>query len=428
MPELITHTSAAAAHALDPSFGGPEELLRLKADYLMPCVHHFYRRPPQIVRGAGCRLFDQDGRPYLDCLSGVAVMNAGHCNPDIIEPAIDQIRTLQHTTTIYLTEPQLRLAEKLAQITPGDLGRSFFCASGSEATEGAMLLACMHTRRPGIIAMTGGLHGRTRWGINVTGLPMWRTDPFPLEHVHHAPFGDVAALRDVLHRHFGQIAAVIAEPIQGNGGIVVPPDDYWPAVRALCDEMGVLLIFDEVQTGFNRTGAWFACEHWGVVPDILCLSKAMGNGFPIAAFVTTDAVAASFSRPSASTHGGNPVSATAALATIEFHERHDLGRSASRLGSQLGQGLAEIAAEYPRHCGPPRGKGLMQGLPIIEGAAPAPALADELLERLKDQGILAGKTGPDRNILSFLPPLVIEAAEIEEVCSALDLALRSAAG
>ena len=424
MPELAAHPPAVA---VGPSFEGPDELLRLKAEYLMPCVHHFYRRPPQIVRGAGCRLFDHDGRDYLDCLSGVAVMNAGHCNPEIIEPAIDQIRTLQHTTTIYLTEPQLRLAEKLAEITPGNLRRSFFCASGSEATEGAMLLACMHTRRPGIIAMTGGLHGRTRWGINATGLPMWRTDPFPLQHVHHAPFGDPAALRDLLHRHRGQVAAVIAEPIQGNGGIVVPPADYWPAVRALCDETGVLLVFDEVQTGFNRTGAWFACEHWGVVPDILCLSKAMGNGFPIAAFITTDSLAASFSRPSASTHGGNPVSATAALATIEFHERNDLGRRASRLGCQLAQSLAEISEEHPRLCDRPRGKGLMQGLPITKDGTPAPALADELLERLKDQGILAGKTGADRNILSFIPPLVIEAAEIDEICIALDLTLRNAA-
>jgi 4-aminobutyrate aminotransferase-like enzyme len=350
-------------------------------------------------------------------------MNAGHCNPEVIEPVIDQIRTLQHTTTIYLTEPQLRLAEKLAELAPGDLRRSFFCASGSEATEGAMLLACLHTQRPGIIAMTGSLHGRTRWAMNATGLPMWRSDPFPLEHVHHATFGDVAALRDLLHRHRDQIAAVIAEPIQGNGGIVVPPDDYWPAVRALCDEMGVLLILDEVQTGFNRTGAWFACAHWGVAPDILCLSKAMGNGFPIAAFVATDAIAASFSRPSASTHGGNPVSATAALATIAFHERYELGCRASRFGRQLAHGLAAIAADHPRRCGQPRGKGLMQAVPIIESGAPAPGLADELLERLKDQGVLAGKTGPDRNILSFLPPLVIEAGEIEEICTALAQAL-----
>src|SRR5688572_23541351 len=194
-------TDAAAPRPVPPRAAGPAELLRLKSEYLVPCVYHFYRRPPQICAGVGSYVIDQDDRWYLDCVSGVTVMSAGHCNPAIIEPAIEQIRTLQHTTSIFLTEPVLRLAERLATITPGGgvLRRSFFCASGSEAVEAALLVAALHTGRREVIAMTGGLHGRTRWAMNATGLPAWRTDPFPLDTVHHVPFGDASALANVLH-------------------------------------------------------------------------------------------------------------------------------------------------------------------------------------------------------------------------------------
>ena len=314
---------------------GPEELLRLKREYLIPCVYHFYKNPPQIVAGRGSYLIDHAGRSYLDFFTGVTVMSAGHCNPEIIEPAIAQIRQLQHTTSIYLTEPVLRLAEALARIAPGEIRRSFFCASGSEAIEGALLLAALHTRRRGIIAMTGSLHGRTRWAMNATGLEMWRTDPFPIDEVTRIPFGDIASLENALKTFDATFPrSVIAEPIQGNGGVVVPPPDYWPAVRKLCDRFGVLLVLDEVQTGFNRTGKWFACENWGIVPDILVTSKSLGNGFPIAAFMTTDAIASSYTRPGASTYGGNPVCATAALATIRLHAEHRLGDRAEATGHQ----------------------------------------------------------------------------------------------
>src|SRR5687767_11978589 len=155
------------------------ELLRLKKQYLVPCVYHFYQRPPVIVAGEGCWLIDDTDRRYLDCYSGVGVMSAGHGNAEIIEPALEQIRALQHTTSIYLTEPVLRLAEALAGVTPPGLTRSFFCTSGSEAVEGALLLAALHTKRPDVVALENSLHGRTRWAMNVTGLPLWRTDPFP---------------------------------------------------------------------------------------------------------------------------------------------------------------------------------------------------------------------------------------------------------
>jgi 4-aminobutyrate aminotransferase/4-aminobutyrate aminotransferase/(S)-3-amino-2-methylpropionate transaminase len=392
--------------------------LRLKREYLIPCVYHFYKNPPQIVAGDGAYLVDHTGRRYLDFFSGVTVMSAGHCNPAIIEPAIAQIRQLQHTTSIYLTEPVLRLAETLAQIAPGSIRRSFFCASGSEAVEGALLLAALHTGRRGIIAMTGSLHGRTRWAMNATGLEMWRTDPYPIDEVTRIPFGDFGALEDALKSAAELPAAVIAEPIQGNGGIVVPPAGYWPAVRALCDRFGVLLVLDEVQSGFNRTGKWFACENWGIAPDVLVMSKSLGNGFPIAAFMTTDAIAASYTRPGASTYGGNPVSATAALTTIRFHTEQRLGERATRMGHRLRERLAASVNGHP-YFGKPHGLGLMIGMTVQDHVGSfAAAMCDSILETLKDHGVLAGKTGPGRNVLTFMPPLTISDDEADQFLDA----------
>lgn len=403
---------------------GPEALLDLKKTYLVPCVYHFYRDPPEIVAAEGVYLIDHTGRRYLDCYSGVTVMNAGHCNPAIIEPAIEQIRTLQHTTTIYLTEPILRLAEKLADLAPGDLKRSFFCASGSEATEGALLLAALHTGRPEVVAMSNGLHGRTRWVDNATGLPMWRSDPFPLRDVHHVGFNDLVDLERVLDERAGQVSAVIAEPIQGNGGINVPASEYWPAVRRLCHARGILLILDEVQTGFNRTGRWFACGHWNVVPDIMAVSKALGNGFPIAALVTTDSIAASYDRPGASTFGGNPVAATAALATLRFHESAGLGQRAATNGAYMLSRLTALAGQG-KVLANPRGKGLMLGVDIVDGdGKPDTDRMDLLLEDLKDRGFLCGKTGADRNVLTFMPPLTIERQVIDALLDALSSSLQ----
>lgn len=401
----------------------PDELLRLKEQYLVPCVYHFYRRPPHIVAAEDCWLIDHEGRRYLDAYCGVTVMSAGHANPEIIEPAIEQIRRLQHTTTIYLTEPLLRLAEALAAIVPAPLRRSFFCASGSEAVEGALLTAVLHTGRSDIVAMTDGLHGRTRWAMNATGLDLWRTDPFPLPTVHHVPFGDAAALAAVLDRHGDRIAAVLGEPVQGNGGIRIPSPAYWPAVRRMCTARRVLLVFDEVQTGLGRTGRWFAGEHWGVVPDVMTISKALGNGFPIAAFVTTDEIAASYRRPGASTHGGNPVSARAALAVLAFHKRRRLAERAAELGAVWLERLRALADATPCLAAP-RGLGLMIGVDVVgpDGEPDAPRL-DRLLEALKDRGVLAGKTGRGRNVLTFMPPLTIERAAIDSAMDALEQAL-----
>jgi 4-aminobutyrate aminotransferase-like enzyme len=404
-----------------------EQLLAAKRDFLVPCVYHFYQRPPVLVRGEGAYLFDSAGRRYLDCYCGVTVVSAGHSNPEILEAAIDQLRQLQHTTTIYLTEPMLDLARAIAELAPRPLRRSFFCASGSEANEGALLLATLATDRHECVYLREGLHGRTKWAMSVTGLDMWRTDPNPLLTAHAVPGpchpDSLPAIERLLRRK--TIAAVIAEPIQGNGGIVVPPDHYWPQLRQLCGQYGTLLIADEIQTAWNRTGRWFATQHWQVVPDIVTVAKALGNGFPIAAYLTSDAIAAHYTRPGAATFGGNLVSCRAALATLRFHERNELGRRSERLGAHLAGRLSQLQQRHPAFA-EVRGRGLMLGVELrAPDGSPAAALTDSLLERLKDAGYLIGKTGPGRNVLTFLPPLIVEAEELDGLVDALDCLLES---
>lgn len=415
-----------------------DELLRVKREYLVPCVYHFYRRPPVFVAAQDCELIDADGRRYLDLYSGVTVVNAGHCNAAINAVAAAQMARLDHTTTIYLSEPMLRLAERLARIAPGDLKRSFFCASGSEANETVLLLAALHTGRGNFVALTHSLHGRTKAAMSVTGLEMWRTDPAPLTTVHFAPRPEPAEGEQesgarlaaeleavVLRAGPDRIAAVIAEPIQGNGGIVIPPPDYWPRVRDVCNRHGMLLIFDEVQTGMNRTGRWWACEHWGVTPDILTTAKALANGYPIAAVITADRVAAAYTRPGASTFGGNPVGAAAALATIDFHEQHGLAQRSRSLGAHLVDRLRGLCAGRPllRRV---RGLGLMVAADVVTASGePSPERLDALLEELKDRGYLCGKTGPLRNVLTLMPPLTISRERLDAFVDELPAALEA---
>jgi 4-aminobutyrate aminotransferase-like enzyme len=402
-----------------------ERLLALKREYLVPCVYHFYREPPVLVRGGGAHLFDSAGRRFLDCYSGVSVMNAGHSNPEIIEPAIDQLRLLQHTTTIYLSEPMLELARVIAEKTPAGLKRSFFCASGSEANEGALLLATLATGRSECVYLKDGLHGRTKWAMSATGLDMWRTDPNPLCTDHAIPGprhpDSLTQLDELLRRE--TIAAVIAEPIQGNGGIVVPPAGYWAELRRLCTNYGTLLIADEIQTAWNRTGRWFCTQHWGVTPDIVTVAKALGNGFPIAAYVTTDAIAAHYTRPGAATFGGNLVACRAALAVLEFHELHQLGPRSAVLGAWLSAQLTELQQRHPAIT-EVRGLGLMIGVELREpnGGSAFTGL-DAVLEKMKDAGYLLGKTGPGRNVLTLMPPLVVEQSDLGHAVDALDQVL-----
>lgn len=416
---------------------GPQAIIEKKKQYLLPCSYHFYQDPPQLVRGSMQYLYDHAGKAYLDCFAGVSVMNCGHSNPEILKTTIQQMQTLQHTTTIYLTEPIVALGERLADYLPGNLTRSFFCMSGSEANEGALLLAKKHTGRKGLIALEGGLHGRTHLTMSLTGIPMWRTmdDPAPNtylaegyerkgnETAEAAMERSLAGIAKLLKDHAGEIAALIIEPIQGNGGIQVPHAQYFKRLQKLLHDAGALLIVDEVQTGYGRTGKNFAIEHFGVTPDILTSAKALGNGVPIAAFSTTDEIAAGFTSPSASTLGGNPVSSANSIAVLNYLESHQLKERAANLGKLLLEKLTKLKSEYPIITDV-RGIGLMVGAEIRNpDGTPSPETVDRILEHMKNHGFLIGKNGIHRNVLAFQPPLIVTKTDLLNMLAALESAL-----
>ncbi|MEK3761861.1 aspartate aminotransferase family protein [Paenibacillus sp. FSL P4-0338] len=418
---------------------GREAVAAKRKQYFYPCTAHFYRDAPQLVRGSMQYVYDEKGKEYTDFFAGVSVVACGHCNPAITSRTIAQLQQLQHTSPIYLTQPNVDLAERLEEVLPGTLRRTFFVNSGSEANEGALLLARMHTGRKGFIALEAGLHGRTNLTMSVTGLQMWRTDAYLDEDVafikrpyhpeltlEEAAAQSIQNLKEVLAAQGDTIAAMIVEPIQGNGGIVMPALSYFREVKALLEQYGVLLIDDEIQTGYGRTGAMFAMEHFGVVPDIISMAKALGNGVPIAAFSTTDEIAASLNKPSASTFGGNPVSAATALAVLDYIRDERLAERAAELGGQLKQGLLALQARYPALITDVRGSGLMLGAELAGSETEdAAAVTDYVLEELKDRGYLIGKNGIGRNVLAFQPPLVVTSGNIDALLDALHEVLQA---
>jgi len=336
----------------------------------------------------------------------------------------------------YLTEQIVNLAEELARVLPGDICRTFFCCSGSEANEGAALLATLYTGRSEFLAFQNGLHGRTKLGMSLTGLSFWRTDPNPTGGIVHVPpphclrclFGQEygqcgfqcidAVEKSILTATSGKPAAMFVEPIQGNGGIVMPPPEYFPRLRELLDRYNMLLIADEVQTGFGRTGEMFAMEHWNG-------GKALGGGTPVGFFSTTDEIAAVYTRPGASTFGGNPVTAQAGLKFLEILQRESLPQRSAVIGALLKKrlkaliGINDIVLDV-------RGSGLMVGAEVAgRSNITAAELTDTILERMKDAGYLIGKTGPDRNVLTFMPPLIIEDNQMNEAADALEEVLQN---
>jgi 4-aminobutyrate aminotransferase/4-aminobutyrate aminotransferase/(S)-3-amino-2-methylpropionate transaminase len=416
---------------------GPKTIIEKKKKYLIPCVYHFYKNPPHIVRGEGMYLYDSQGKQYVDFYSGVSVNALGHCHPEITDAICRQVKTLQHTTTIYLTEPIVNLAEQMVQILPGKLCRTFFCCSGSEANEGAALLATLYTGRSEFLALQNGLHGRTKLGMSLTGLSFWRTDPNPVGGItfipaptcYLCPFGQSydrcqfqciqAVEQAILTSTCGKPAAMFVEPIQGNGGIQVPPAEYYHKLRQVLDKYQMLLIADEVQTGFGRTGKIFAMDNWNVTPDIITGGKALGGGTPIGFFSTTEKIAQSYTRPGASTFGGNPVTATAALAFLKVLQRDGLVDRSQKLGQQLLKSLQTVLGKHP-FVADIRGKGLMVGVELMASETlAASTMTDTVLENMKDSGFLLGKTGPGRNVLTFMPPLIVEEQQIHQVVDEL---------
>ncbi len=417
---------------------GPEAILEKKKKYIMPCLAHFYKEPRQFVKGEMQYLFDSEGRKYLDCFAGVSVINCGHCNPEINAEVVKQVQSLQHVCNTYLTENFVNLAEKLAEVTPGDLQKTFFCSTGTEANEGALLLASIYTGKDEFIALRNGLHGRTKLTMSLTGIQMWRTDPHPCGGIHFAPnaycyrcplgkkfpecdYACADAVDDLIRTATsGQPAALIAEPIQGNAGIVTPPKGYFKRLKEILASHNALLIIDEVQTGFGRTGKMFAIENFDVVPDIMTMAKALGNGAPISAFTASAKIADTYTKPGASTLGGNPVSSIAGLGVLKYIQEHKLMENAQARGQQLYDGLVELQKKHPI-IGDIRGIGLMRGAEFVHAdKSPAPEELEMVLEEMKNRGFIIGKNGVARNVMAFQAPLVITEADVNNVLNTLE--------
>jgi acetylornithine/N-succinyldiaminopimelate aminotransferase len=362
----------------------------------------YKRLPVRFVSGRGAQLTDAQGRHYIDFLAGIAVASVGHAHPKIAAAIAEQAATLVHVSNIFETEPQEELAARLFELSGGM--RSFFCNSGAETIEAALKLARKHALVKGrqatrIVCAEGGFHGRTFGALSATGQPSKQAPFAPLVGgFTHVPYGDAGALEKEVG---DDVAAVLLEPIQGEAGVVVPPSGYLAAARELCDRVGALLILDEVQTGLGRTGAWFAFQHEGVSPDVMCLAKALAGGLPMGACLAPPSVAASFQPGDhATTFGGGPVQSAAALATLDVIESEGLVQRAKVAGERLSTGLRE---RFPQ--AEVRGLGLLMAVELNADAA------TEIVERALAGGLVLNATSP--NTLRLAPPLVITDEEID---------------
>lgn len=363
-----------------------------------------YRRwPVELVSGSGATLIDEHGRSYLDLVAGIAVTSVGHAHPKVTAAIAEQAGRLVHVSNLYRTRPQEELAERLADLTGGM--RAFFCNSGAEAIECALKLARKWgstNREPGatrVIAAEGSFHGRTFGALAATGQPEKQVAFAPmLEGFTHVPFGDATALATAMAQ---DVVAVLLEPIQGEAGVVVPPDGYLQTARALCDEYDSLLVLDEIQTGLGRTGKWFAHEHYGVTPDVLCVAKALAAGLPMGSCLAVPEVAATFGHGDhATTFGGGPVQSAAALATLDVIESEKLLSRAVIAGRRLVDGLGAI---FGGRC-EVRGRGLLLAVELDEPSA------RDFVGRALERGVLINNA--TESVLRFTPPLVITDQEI----------------
>jgi len=370
--------------------------------------------------GEGAVVIDSEGREFLDLCAGYAVMNLGHRHPKVVEAVKAQLDRLPLSTRTMLNQPQALLAEQLAEITPGELQYSFFCASGAEAVEAALKLARAHTGRSGLVACRGGFHGKTLGALSATGPGVYRDVFQPLvPGAVHVPFNDIAALEEAVGE---DTAAVIVEPIQGEAGVRLPDAGYLRSVRDICRRKGALFIADEVQTGLGRTGANFACEHYDVVPDLMTLAKGLGGGvMPLGAAVGRPEVFAVFDEHPflhTSTTGGNPLACAAGLATLEVLQEEDLAGQAAEKGQFLLDRLRDLQQDYPRVLSEVRGKGLLIGLSFARPGAGA-----MMITELYSRRVLIIPSLMDFTVMRVAPPLVISREQMERALDAFDQAL-----
>jgi 4-aminobutyrate aminotransferase len=421
VPRIQTELPGPHAHAL----------LQRDQAFVSPSYTRSY--PLVVGRGSGAVIEDVDGNLFLDFTAGIAVTSTGHCHPDVVAAIQDQAARLIHMSgTDFYYQPQIDLAQRLAEAAPGmSPKRVFFTNSGAEALEAGLKLARWHTGRTRVIAFLGAFHGRTYGAMSLSGSKLVHRRGFsPLvPDIHHVPYPRGPESRTDPHygRHAvehieesilkrvappEEVAAVFVEPIQGEGGYHVPPPDFLPALRSMCDRHGILLVADEVQSGMGRTGKLFAVQHWNVEPDIICLAKGIASGMPLGAMIAKDEVMDWPSGSHASTFGGNPVSCRAALATLDLLDNGYTANAAER-GEQLRQGLLKLQRQFP-HVGDVRGLGLMVAVDLVEARdrqTPDPVLREQIVQSAFQRGLLL--LGCGESALRFCPPLCITAEQVE---------------
>ena len=420
------------------------EIIRKHKEFLFPAVATYYQEPLALVRGEGMYVWDDEGNRYLDCFGGVLTVSVGHANPQVNAAIIEQVKTISHTSTLYASKPQGDLAEKLAQITPGRLKKSFFTNSGTEADDTAIHAAKLATGRHEIVVLRHSYSGRSATALSAMGHSTWRPLPAQIPGIVHArapycyrcpfkltyPECGLACANDmeelIMTTTTGEIAAFMAEPILGVGGFIVPPPGYFERAVEITRKHGGLFIADEVQTGWGRTGdKWFGIEHWNVEPDILTSAKGMGNGVPIGMTTATPEVADAYPGLTFSTFGGNPVSMAAALAVIKVIEDEDLKRNAAEVGAYFRERLEELKAKYTV-IGDVRGMGLMQAMEFVkdrETKEPDPQTVAKVFEETKRRGVLIGKGGLYANVIRTGLMLNSTKDTVNELIEALDAAL-----
>jgi 4-aminobutyrate aminotransferase len=424
---------------------GPKAQVLLERDqrYVSPSYTRVY--PLVVARGSGAVIEDVDGNLFLDCTAGIAVTATGHCHPHVVAAIQDQAAKLIHMSgTDFYYEPQIELSERLARAAPGDSSkRVFFTNSGAEALEAALKLARWHTGRSRAIAFLGAFHGRTYGAMSLSGSKLVHRRGFsPLvPDIHHVAYPRGREVRNDPHggRRFvkeieetlfkrvappEEVAAIFVEPVQGEGGYHVPPADFLPALRELCDRHEILLVTDEVQSGMGRTGKFFAVEHWNVEPDITCLAKGIASGMPLGAIIARESVMDWPSGSHASTFGGNPVSCRAAVATLDLLEGGYIANAAQR-GEQLRQGLDRLQRHHSE-IGDVRGLGLMMAMDIMredDPQTPDPALRDELVQTAFRNGLLL--LGCGESAIRFCPPLCINADQVDTALQLVQQVLAS---
>ncbi|MCL5780711.1 MAG: acetylornithine transaminase [Firmicutes bacterium] len=392
-----------------------QEILAMGQQYVM---NTYGRLPMAFVKGEGCRVWDADGRQYLDFVGGLAVNSLGHAHPKVAEAVCRQAKTLLHCSNLYWIEPQVKLAKLLVENSCA--GKVFFCNSGAEANEGAIKLARKYAKvnlgpdKYEIITATNSFHGRTLAAVTATGQTKYQKgfDPLP-PGFNYVPYNDLAALEQSIGP---QTCAVMLEPVQGEGGVIPAHPAYLEGVAGLCKEKGLLLIFDEVQCGLGRTGKFLAYQHYQVEPDIITLAKALGGGFPIGAMLAKDHVASAFQPGDhASTFGGNPLACAAALAAMETILQDGVQENVQSMGEYFKNQLTTLAQKYP-YVKEVRGLGLMLGMELtIEGK--------DIVARCLEQGLLINCT--NGNVLRFLPPLIITRDEVDQAVAILDQAMKN---